>query len=428
MSNRRRWLARAGVAAAVGFGRRATAAVPVTGRAAAACEPLDALFRRVVAEQQIPGAVLAVARNGRLLYARGFGFADADRRIPVAPTALFRLASVSKPITALAVLRQVAGGAGLLDGPGLDLKKHPPGGVKPGAAVDARLDRVTVRHLLHHAAGWDRDQSGDPIGRPLQIARDLNVPPPPTPEQVLRWTCGRPLDFDPGARYAYSNVGYLALARWLEDRTGRPYADLVQDEVWKPIDVTRARLGRAKPEDRPADEVRYYDAKKRVVPSVVGPDFSKKVPLPDGGENFEGYEAHGGWIASAVDVARFLTTLPAAVLPSLVERPPGLAGHDAAGKPKETYYGAGFSVRPMGDGRYNLWHTGLIAGTSTLAVRRHDGFCWAALFNTDAVTPIPGAKEGKPGDLVDPLLHRAVDAVDAVADWPTRDLFDEYLG
>jgi len=137
----------------------------------------------------------------------------------------------------------------------------------------------------------------------------------------------------------------------------------------------------------------------------------KEVPWPYGGFCLEAMDAHGGWLASAIDLVRFAasidTVLDAKTLDLMVARPDGL-------KPEAVYYGCGWMVRPMGkDGKRNLWHAGSLPGTSTLLVLRHDGLIWAALFNDRT------RGEGK----IDPALHRAADAV---TQWPAGDLFQGF--
>jgi len=102
---------------------------------------------------------------------------------------------------------------------------------------------------------------------------------------------------------------------------------------------------------------------------------------------------------------------------TMFARPAGAPGHNADGTPRDHYYGCGWSVRPVGD-RANHWHMGMVVGTATLLVRRHDGLNWAVLFNAHA------GPEGKflAGE-IDPLVHRAADAV---TQWPDIDLFARY--
>src|SRR5262249_17746773 len=146
---------------------------------------------------------------------------------------------------------------------------RPPPGTT--ARPDPRWKQVTVLHLLQHTGGWDRDRSFDPIGVPWDVARALKIEPPVRPEHVVRYMMGRPLDFDPGRRYACSNFGYLLLGRLVEAASGRPYETYVRDRVLAPLGVTDMRLGRALLEDRAKGEVRYYDSRKRTGPALVGP-------------------------------------------------------------------------------------------------------------------------------------------------------------
>ena len=137
----------------------------------------------------------------------------------------------------------------------------------------------------------------------------------------------------------------------------------------------------------------------------------------------EAADAHGAWLASAVDLVRFAAAfdkpdacpvLSAGAIRTMFARPAGALGRDKDGKPKLMFYACGWLVRPLGRKGLNTWHAGGIPGTATLLVRRHDGFAWAVLFNTRGKNTI-----GK----IDPLVHRAVNAVKV---WPDRDLFKEF--
>jgi N-acyl-D-amino-acid deacylase len=311
-----------------------------------------------------------------------------------------------------------------LDDKVLDHLKYRPH-LEPGASVDPRWKQVTILQLLRHTGGWDRDKSFDPIGIPLKIAKSLGIKPPVRPEHIVRYMMGQPLDFDPGQRYAYSNLGYLLLGRVIEAVSGRLYEDCVRKEVLAPLGIKMARLGKALAEDRAGGEVCYYDPMKRTGPALVGPHAGEKVPLPYGAENFEAFEAHGGWIASAPDLVRFAAAfddpsrcpiLKAKSLETMWARPEGMAGHTKRGKPRLTYYGCGWDVVPVdAKGHVNTWHSGYIAGSEALLVRRWDGLDWAVLFNAD------GGDKWLALD-IDPLVHKAADKV---KEWPEKDLFEK---
>src|SRR5262249_14517976 len=123
-------------------------------------------------------------------------------------------------------------------------------------------------------------------------------------ELIIRYMTEQPLDFDPGERYAYSNFGYSLLGRIIERTTGKQYGEFARTAVLEPLGIRRTRLGFTLLPQRAKDEVRYYDFKGRTPPAVMG-DIGQEVPLPYGSWCLEAMDAHGGWIASAVDLVRF---------------------------------------------------------------------------------------------------------------------------
>jgi N-acyl-D-amino-acid deacylase len=174
----------------------------------AACHDVLADF---MARHEIPGAAVAITNQGRLAYAAGFGWADPQQREAVAPASLFRIASLSKPITAVAVVQLAERGRLSLDARVLDILGAQPY-VRDATPVDQRLGTVTVRQLLQHRGGWDRDASFDPMFQSVRFAEQLQVPPPAAADDIIRIMLGRALDFAPGQRYAYSNFGYCCWA------------------------------------------------------------------------------------------------------------------------------------------------------------------------------------------------------------------------
>ena len=130
-------------------------------------------------------------------------------------------------------------------------------------------------------------------------------------------------------------------------------------------------------------------------------------------------DAHGGWIGSAVDLARFAAALDdpdhspllkPKTFQTLSEAPAAPVARKADGALGESWYGCGWSVRPVREGKANYWHSGSLPGTCTLLVRRGDGLSFVALFNQ---------RSGK-DDALDPMLNAAVNKIEA---WPTRNLF-----
>lgn len=401
--SRRRFLGLAGALAAAPGAWAQTAEVAATGEHVSELVAFDELMNRFVREQGVPGASLAIAHRGALKYARGFGLADRDTGAPVRTATRFRIASVSKPFTAVAILKLVEAGKLGLDDPVLPLLGRP--------AKDPRWARITVRHCLQHRGGWDRAISGDPIGQMGEIFHTTGIPPPYEPSQIVRYMLGRPLDFEPGARMAYSNLGYLVLGRVIEKISGVGYEDFVRATILKPLGLDSMKLGKATWRDRETDEARYHTRDGRKGLSLYDP-FGPPVPYPYGAENFEGFEAHGGWIATASDLVRFADVfhdsakcplLKPETIALMQARPEGAAGHEEDGKPKAAYYGCGWMVRPVKADQVNLWHSGLITGSESLLVKRWDGWSWAVLFNGNGA-----AQGGNLSAAIDPLLHRAL--------------------
>jgi CubicO group peptidase (beta-lactamase class C family) len=402
--NRRRFLQQATLAAAA-FSAGAAPSQPLS-------EAFDEILRAYMEPRAIPGGALAVVKDRRLVYARAYGWADRQAREPARVASLFRIASISKPFTAVAVLKLISTGQLEMDAPAFNILQLEP---LPGQSPDARLSRITVRHLLHHTAGWDRDHGGDPMFMSDKIARANGEPPPANQSAIIRYMLGQPLDFDPGSRFAYSNFGYCVLGRIIEKISGQEYAAFVQREVLQPIGIRRMRLGVSRESGRAPDEVKYY------MPASDPPS------APYTGFYLEAMDSHGGWLASAVDLVRFAAALddpapnswlPLETRPLLCEPPAPPVSREANGALTPVFYGCGWNVRPIGQhGRANYWHNGSLPGTSTLLVRRHDGLTWAVLFNQRSSDP------KLPDNEIDGALHRAADSVAA---WPSHDLFPQY--
>lgn len=298
--DRRRALALgAGALIAAGSSRPVRAeAFPVTGEGDPRLAAYDTLMIGLMKEHRPPGASLAVTRFGKLVYARGFGYADLERHEPVTPASLFRIASLSKAFTATAVLQLVEQGKVRLDDHVYNILEPSPFFTN-GQTLDPRLLSVTVRQCLQHTGGWDRARGFDPMGAAAaeEISRALGVPLPIHPADIIRYTFGRRLDFEPGTRFAYSNFGYCVLGRVVERASRIRYADYVIKNVLTPLGIKGMRQGRNLSRDRVPEEVRYYDSGRRVGRAISGPDIGRQVPLPYGVEAIETMDANGGWIA-----------------------------------------------------------------------------------------------------------------------------------
>jgi CubicO group peptidase (beta-lactamase class C family) len=397
------------------------AEIPLTGTAVPELASFDRIVADLMARWGIPGGAVAVVKDGRLILARGYGWADRENRRPVEPQSLFRIASLSKSLTSAAILELAEEGRLRLGDKAFDLL----GDLEPraGARRNRQLRQITILNLLQHSGGWDRDKSFDPMFRSREIARAMGIAPPAGAEAIIRYMLDKPLQFVPGTRYAYSNFGYCVLGRVVERTTRQRYEDYVKAHVLRPAGVTCMRLGHTLLRDRAPEEVRYYGYPGIGLAESVFPSGPARVPWPYGGWCIEAMDSHGGWIASAAEMARFIDAvdgrnhhrqiLRSQSIQQMIARPapPLWVGSD-------NWYGMGWQIRPA-DGDANWWHEGSLDGTTTLMVRAYNGLTWVALFNLR-----PKNSDRLGGELDDAMWK----AVQRVKTWPVHDLFGQLGG
>ncbi|MQY04232.1 serine hydrolase domain-containing protein [Actinomadura macrotermitis] len=396
-----------GCSGAATAGRQVAAARTwrTTGTALAGLGGFDTAVKAFMQKRGIPAGQLAVVRKGRLVLARGYTWADAATPA-TQPTSLFRIASVSKPITATAVQRLIQDGR---------LKPTDRVATLLGlsTAADPRLKDVTVLRLLQHLGGWDRDISPDLMWQDAEIAKRLGLPLPIKHADIMRYASTRKLDHAPGTHYAYANYGYMLLGRIIEKASRQSYGSYVQAKVLAPRGIKRMRLGRTL--SRAPGEVGYHS---QFTGRTVMDNTGKTVASPYGSFSLENHDAQGGWLSTAVDLVRFAgiydggtSVLNTTSINRAFAKPQ--TGVNANG----WYYGCGWMVRPMKTGR-NTWHDGSQPGTSALLVRRYDGTTYAVLFD----------QRDDPSKLsysdIDPALYNAANAVRT---WPTGNLYSRYF-
>jgi CubicO group peptidase (beta-lactamase class C family) len=232
---------------------------------------------------------------------------------------------------------------------------------------------------------------------------------------------GRRLDFDPGTRFAYSNLGFCVAGRVIEKVTGQQYDDAVRQLVLEPAGITRMRLAGTTLSERAEGEVRYYDyAGAPPAPSLL-PGAPATVPAPYGGANVrETRDSHGGWIASPIDVLRLVNGLTG-VGRSIFRKPETARLLETRPDPPVevrpgVYYGLGWFVQQTEGG--SVWsHSGGSPGASSLVIRARDGVAWAAVFN---------GRPRSPGPYEQDLSDAFWTALRQVTTWPEHDLFGEY--
>jgi N-acyl-D-amino-acid deacylase len=254
-------------------------------------------------EHKVPGAALAIARDGQVIYARGYGYADQETQTLVQPDTLFRIASVSKVITGVAIMKLFQDGKLRLEDKILDYIPNQP---FRGGKFDERWRQITIAMCLTHTGGWDREQSFDPMLENARVAAGLGAEMPLTHGQIFSFMLGQPLDFDPGSRYAYSNFGCAILGRVIEQVSGQTYEEYVQQAIFQPLGLVQPRIGGSLAQDRLEGEVKYYTPDNKTHIAVVGPEAGKaEVPINYGGWNHRQADANGGWVMSAIDLVKF---------------------------------------------------------------------------------------------------------------------------
>ncbi len=390
--------------------------VPMTGSAVSGMSSVDSVITDLMDDWNIPGMAVAVVKDGRLVFARGYGYVDKEAGEVVEPDSLFRIASVTKPITAVATLKLVeAGRLGLEDKAFEVLDNLEPAS---GAKLDSRLEDITIRHLLTHSGGWDVSRMGyDPqFDSYKDAATTLGTDIPADAETLVRYMMGKRLSFNPGSGYAYSNLGYNVLGRVIEEVTGQSYESYVKSSILRPMGITDMKIGGTRLSDRAAGEVKYYGLPGGSTQSVF--PGGGRVPWPYGGWYLEAMDSHGGWIASAVDVLRFMVHVdgrssPSDILKSSTSSTMTARPSINQWKNSKWYYALGWLVNEYG----NWWHDGSLDGTSSILVRAANGLSWFAVANH------------RPQNWEDFNLamdNAMWDAVNGVTRWPSHDLFDDF--
>ena len=276
--------------------------LPSGGGEVSALAGLEGALQGFLDERGIRGATMAVARDGRLILERAYGYSDRNATRPMAPDDPMRLASLSKLFTGAAIHRLMNQGKLRPDtrvAELLDLK--PP----PGRTLDPRWKNVTIQHLLDHRGGWRLVDGWDPVFATDQVATKLSRKSPASARDLIDFMAGEPLQFDPGTAWAYSNFGYVLLGRVIERVSGISYVDYLRTEVLEPLGIRGIEGARSLPKDRNRREPEYVHPGRR--PNLFEPGSNESVPEPDGGLAIEALDSAGALIAPAADVARFLS-------------------------------------------------------------------------------------------------------------------------
>ncbi len=332
----------------------------------------------------VSGAALAITKDGRLVYAAAFGYANKETGEEAGPTSLFRIASVSKPITSVAVMKLIeANQLHLSDkvfGPGSIL-----GSQFPTPAGNPRIEQITVKYLLEHVSGLS-NTGGDP----MFMNAGMNQ------AQLISWMLNDPahkMTRDANTQYEYLNFGFCLLGRVIEKITGQPYEQYVRQNVLGPSGVTDMVIGANSEAQRRPREVKYYP------------------PADAYSLNVTRFDSHGGWLASPIDLERFLLrvdglpTKPDIIL-SATHTTMVAPAHVKDSGGIDRNYAFGWVANPQS-------HNGAMAGTIANLAVLNNGYTYAVVANTR-----PGSDNF--GSSMATTVQSIVSNVSA---WPGYDLF-----
>jgi CubicO group peptidase (beta-lactamase class C family) len=320
---------------------------------------IDRKVRDYMQKNDVPGLSIAIMRNQRLVYAAGFGHADVEDKAPFGPMHRARIASVSKPITRVAIARLVQG-TSLTNESKVFGSNSVLGGQFATPSNNKKIEDITVDHLVRHRGGFVNVNKDGARSDPMFAYAGTDH------KGLIEWTLANyPLGYDPGTvnydpdndpttNDMYSNFGYSLLGRVIEARSDKSYETYVRDTILRPAGAGGMVIGGDRLADRKPMEVKYYG----------NGAYSSVKP--------QRFDSHGGWIATPTELLRFLRHQN--VLP--------------------TSYG----------------HNGAMAGTKAVLTRRNDGFAYAATSNS--------SNGGT--DQIGTLLDEIVNEVSA---WPNVDLF-----
>ena len=310
---------------------------------------VDSIANRALAVTGVPSATVAVVSHGRLVYTNAYGSAKLDPKIPATPAMRYALGSISKQFTAAAILLLQEEGKISLDD---HVSKYVPG--------LTRGNDVTVRQVLSHTSGyqdfWPQDYVMPPMLKPV-TAQDI----------VNRWG-KQALDFEPGARWQYSNTNYTIAGMIIEKASGMPYFDFIRKRILAPLGMTTALNFDIDP--RVTDATGY-------IRYALGP----LRPAPDAG---------AGWMWGAGELAMTASDLAKwdiAMINRSLLKPASYRAlesdvrlNNGAG----TGYGLGVDVS-MSNGHFLVEHSGEVSGfTAENYVFPEDSAAIVVLTNQDA--------------------------------------------
>jgi CubicO group peptidase (beta-lactamase class C family) len=365
-------------------------------------------IRQFMNKHGIKGATVGIVKDGRLVYAKGFGHADKEEGIQVEPFHQFRIASISKLVTAVAIMKLVEEGK-----INLASKVFGEHGILKGDLYEVKYARqkdINVEHLLLHTAGFSSRSYGDPMFQSLAISARMKIPAPATEEAITKFVLSKNVAYAPGTRYEYSNFGYFILGKIIEEVTGFGYEDYVKKDILDPLDIFDMEIANNLYEDKAANEVKYYDH-NGASPRLSCYGTGKLVPRTYGGSDINILGGAGAWISTPSSLLKLLTaidgegTKPDILSPETIQT-------------MVTVCEVGDAVIGWKACREDKWvRTGTLIGTNAVLAKGANGLSYAFITNTNVYS----------GAYFNKTIEKMMDGVLAgVEYWPEHDLFYDY--
>lgn len=368
---------------------------------------LDKSFERFKEQNLLKGLAVAIVKDGKLIFAKGYGYADVEAKISVSPEQLFRIASVSKLVTAVAIMKLVENGKIKLDSKVFG--KH---GIlnneKYLQIKDKRMENITIRNLLNHSGGWTQ-RYGDIAFLPKIVSEQTGDPMPLKIGSYLKFVTSKRLHFEPGSSSAYSNLGYMILGEVIATVAKTSYEKFVKENVLKPAHIYDMQLGGSFENEKLLDEVKYYQPEDaQLVEAYDG--SGRMVPKIYGSTNMALLGSAGGWISSPVDLMKLLVVIDGDDQVKDILSKQSIA---------EMTHVDENGLDPLGWRSTNengeWWRTGTLPGSSALLKREPNGISWVMLTNTSNYKGPHLAIE------MDRIMSNSLKKIKK---WPDYDLFD----
>lgn len=362
-------------------------------------DKFDKAVEQFMRQWSVTGASLAIMKDGNLIYSKGYGYANIADSTPMEVKHIMRVASISKLITAVGIMKLVEDGK-----LSLDSRVFGKNGILPQYQKysDKKIEKITVDNLLRHQGGFSI-RSGDP----MFDAAKMGIKLPATMDGMIEHVISKGIRYAPGARYAYSNFGYLILSKIIEQTTGLAYESYIKDSIMAPIGCYDIHIGHNLHAQRHDNEVCYYEPKdSEHIPAASGSGML--LPKSNGGNNIELLSGAGGWVASPVELLKFVSAIdyrnPNKNI--LSRKSIQIMTDRQKGKMPIGW----INVNDNGD----WWRSGSMAGTSAMLRRQNNGYTWVFVTNTSSW------KGSRFAPMINSMLQRAFRKV---TEWPEKDLF-----